>query len=383
MKSTKLTPNKTKAQAMVEFAIALPILLMLLYGILEAGRLLFLYSTIVTASRQAVRYGSTTGSGGDFTSEGGPDNRTVSRFQDCYGIRRAANRADFLNAFDHTGTDIVIEYDNGPTPSVFDTCDGNADSGVIASTANTTRLVVTIKGDFFPIVPKLVPFIERSEAKGDPIEAKSARTILVAVSIQVTAPPQTWLPSTPTFTFTPTKTPTSTPTKTPTSTATATSGFTSTSTPIPSSTLSPTITTTPTIFLSPTNTPTTVANCAMTHGAIQISGNTMTLTITSPVPSPVEIQDIFVMWNSDKGHQTGGDKTLKLQSVSLGGVIWNGTSNGPSVTINPSPAAFIPAGTSTLTFTFNQSYDNFDFTEEILINLAAPGCTGSPIHVTK
>ena len=43
MKSKKFARSKNKAQAMVEFAIALPILLMLLYGILEAGRLLFLY----------------------------------------------------------------------------------------------------------------------------------------------------------------------------------------------------------------------------------------------------------------------------------------------------------------------------------------------------
>ena len=63
MKLKKITPQKNRAQAMVEFAIALPILLMLLYGMLEAGRLLFIYSTIVTASRQAVRYGSATGIG--------------------------------------------------------------------------------------------------------------------------------------------------------------------------------------------------------------------------------------------------------------------------------------------------------------------------------
>jgi Flp pilus assembly protein TadG len=61
MKSNKFTPRKNTAQAMVEFAIVLPILLLLLYGLLEAGRLLFMYSTIVTASRQAARYGSTTG----------------------------------------------------------------------------------------------------------------------------------------------------------------------------------------------------------------------------------------------------------------------------------------------------------------------------------
>ena len=61
MKMKKNFEGKKPAQAMVEFAIALPVLLLLLYGILEAGRLLFLYSTVVTASRQAVRYGSATG----------------------------------------------------------------------------------------------------------------------------------------------------------------------------------------------------------------------------------------------------------------------------------------------------------------------------------
>ena len=65
MKWKKLNPKKSKAQAMVEFALALPLLLLLLYGILETGRLLFMYSTVVTASRQAVRYGSATGTGNE------------------------------------------------------------------------------------------------------------------------------------------------------------------------------------------------------------------------------------------------------------------------------------------------------------------------------
>lgn len=181
MKSRNLRNKKSSAQAMVEFAIALPILLMLLYGILEAGRLLFLYSTVVTASRQAVRYGSATGLG-----SGG-----VPQYQNCDGIRAAANKVDYLNAFDHTGSDIVINYDNGPgTPLLsFSPCDGSVDLGVIPSTANTTRIIVEINGDFFPIIPRLVPFIQRSVANGNPIQGKSARTVLVAISIVVTAPP--------------------------------------------------------------------------------------------------------------------------------------------------------------------------------------------------
>src|ERR687898_3659473 len=100
MKLKKSVHGKSSAQAMVEFAIALPILLLLLYGILEAGRLLFIYSTIVTASRQAVRYGSATGQGLDYTAQGGPDNTGIPRYQDCFGFRLAAQRVDFLNAIE-------------------------------------------------------------------------------------------------------------------------------------------------------------------------------------------------------------------------------------------------------------------------------------------
>src|SRR5688572_7748911 len=159
MKSKRYLPKKNRAQAMVEFAIALPILLMLLYGILEAGRLLFLYSTIVTASRQAVRYGSATGIG-----TGG-----VLRYQDCAGIRAAANRADFLNAFDDN--DIHIYHDDGPDPNSpgnvlneVEYCTGSVDPNFTPNSNNRTRISVKIAGDFFPIVPKLVPFIERSAA---------------------------------------------------------------------------------------------------------------------------------------------------------------------------------------------------------------------------
>ena len=47
-----------RAQAIVEFAIVLPILLMLLVGIFEVGRLIFMYAAVTNASREAARYGS-------------------------------------------------------------------------------------------------------------------------------------------------------------------------------------------------------------------------------------------------------------------------------------------------------------------------------------
>ena len=381
MKSKMYLPKKNKAQAMVEFAIALPILLMLLYGILEAGRLLFLYSTIVTASRQAVRYGSATGVG-----TGG-----VPRYQDCDGIRAAANKSDFLNAFDHTGSDIVITYDSGPgTPLLpFSPCDGSVDTGVTPSTANTTRINVEIKGDFFPIVPKLVPFIERSVANNDPILGESARTILVSISIAVTAPPQTWEASTPTYTFTPTNTPTNTPTKTPTPTLSPTPLYTNTPSLTPTRTLTPTITLSPTITRTPTLTLTPVPNCSnsINTGFITKSGSTMSMTITNPFGALL-VNDVTVTWNHDKGHQLGNDKTLALMSASLGGaVFWTDVVGAPgaSQTVVPTSSTYIPAGTSTISFTFHQPYDNWDIppTESISITLAAPGCEGVVIFRSR
>ena len=111
----------------------------------------------------------------------------------------------------------------------------------------------------------------------------------------------------------------------------------------------------------------------------------MTLTITNPNAWPLTIGDIFLVWNSDKGHLTGNDKSLILQSASLGATqFWTGSSNGPSATITPTSGGVIPANTTvTLTFSFHQTYDKSVGTEEININLSTPGCQNNPIHVTK
>lgn len=165
----KTNSTKSKAQAMVEFAIALPLLLLLLYGLLEAGRLLFMYSTVVTASRQAVRYGSATGEG----TNGAP------RYQDCIGMKNAAQNFAYLGQFDA----ITIVYDTGPGNTPYDECTGDTDLGV-PLTGNSNRVVVTVTEQFTPIVPNLVPFIQRN------ITATSARTILNSVSIVVEQPAQ-------------------------------------------------------------------------------------------------------------------------------------------------------------------------------------------------
>src|SRR5574341_1311447 len=91
-RSSRILESKKNefAQGFVEFALAVPILLMVLYGLLEVGRLLFIYSSTVTGARQAVRYGAVTG-----VSDGG-----YPRYQDCAGIRAAAQGVGFINRFE-------------------------------------------------------------------------------------------------------------------------------------------------------------------------------------------------------------------------------------------------------------------------------------------
>ncbi len=150
--------------------------------------------------------------------------------------------------------------------------------------------------------------------------------------------------------------------------------------PTPTPTHTPTVTPmfTPTFTQTASSTP--VTNCnQITAGPITISGNSMSMAITNPLTVPIQIQDVFVIWNHDKGHILGSDKTLILNFASLGSQFWSGTSDGPSVTITPAPTTYIPTATSTITFTFHQSYDSFDGSEQIIINLATNGCQSYPI----
>ena len=61
LKNLSRNRKKTLAQGIVEFALILPILLLLVLGIIEFGRLIFMYAIVTSSSREAVRYGAATG----------------------------------------------------------------------------------------------------------------------------------------------------------------------------------------------------------------------------------------------------------------------------------------------------------------------------------
>jgi hypothetical protein len=141
------------------------------------------------------------------------------------------------------------------------------------------------------------------------------------------------------------------------------------------------MTATATSTSTPTSTPTVVPGCgSITTGSIIYVNNTMSLSITNPHAS-VTVSSIQVIWDAVKGHQTGSDKTLILQSANFGTTFWSGLNDSSgNYTITPSSTLTIPGNnaTSTITFTFHQTYDNPDNGDSIKINLSTPGC--SQIH---
>lgn len=147
-------------QSMVEFVLALPVLLILIMGTMEFGRFLAIYSMTNSASREAARFGAGVGDSGPGTG---------IHYLDCDGIRAAAARVS--TALLAVGT-VVIEYDNGPgTPVFAPVCPPPG-----AQVELGTRIIVRVTANYEPVVP-FVPI--------GPIDitSETKRTILTGIDV--------------------------------------------------------------------------------------------------------------------------------------------------------------------------------------------------------
>jgi hypothetical protein len=145
----------SKGQSLIEFGLALPLLLLILLGLIETSRLVYTYSAVTTASREGARYGLSLG----FNNTG------VPHYQDCSGIRDAAIALTSIAGIEEAG--IVISYDNGPGTAVISSCP-------LSSVARGTRILVKVTTSYKPIVPLVkLPPIE--------ITSTSKRTLLVDI----------------------------------------------------------------------------------------------------------------------------------------------------------------------------------------------------------
>jgi hypothetical protein len=360
-----------RAQAIVEFMLALPVLLMLIYGIIEVGRLIFIFSSVANASRQAARYGSASGEIND-----------VAFYQDCEGIRAVANQSAFIITFE----EVNITYDRGINPDgtsiPIEGVDPNPEEDscpIEVPVRNGDRIIVQVSATYEPILT-LLPF--------DPMEvvSASARSFLISIPIVGNALPtgfaaetSTPSPAPPVFTVTrpPTIAPTSTATYIPTSPSIP--GVTPRNTEPPSPTSTATNTALPSF--TPTVTSTIISCSGLTgifHGPLVIEGNVMKMGINNQTGHVLSVAQIYLEWNHDTGHR-GEDRSLRLGKVTLDDQPpWDGDLYAPSTYIKAYYPK-IPLGESVIRFVFHQTYDIPDGTERIIIQISNPGCVNYPI----
>lgn len=126
---------------MVEFALALPIVLLIVFGIIEFGYMLFVWSSVNTASRNAARYGIAVGEvGGEL------------RYYDCDGIIDAG-----LDPGRYAGilaSEFTISYDSGPDSSspLYADCATLAAEGGDDDIVFGDRINVTVAHEYRPLV---------------------------------------------------------------------------------------------------------------------------------------------------------------------------------------------------------------------------------------
>ena len=177
---------------MVEFMLVLPVLIIILYGIIEFSRLIFIFASVSNASRQAARYGAGAGEINDGTTF----------YQDCDGIREVANESAILTEFE----DINITYDRGLTedgdqvPILDISPDPDSDTCPIEDNLiqNGDRIIVQVTANYEPIIP-ILPLDPMS------IVSANARTFLISIPIFGSAMPTGFRAESPT----PSKVPTS------------------------------------------------------------------------------------------------------------------------------------------------------------------------------
>lgn len=157
--------RKSRGQALVEFALVLPIILTLFGGIIDFGWVVFNYAQLYNGLREGLRYGSVPG----FT--------TPYQYYQCDAIRQKIR--DVANASGIQASNITITYDNGdPTIPPLGSCPAGHASAIIG-----TDIPGEIKaGDRLFIdlninVQFLSPFLKPIVPNGIPIHLRAARSL--------------------------------------------------------------------------------------------------------------------------------------------------------------------------------------------------------------
>ncbi len=319
--------NANRSQGVVEFALALPILLMLLFGIIDFSLLFSAWLLIQNMSRQAVRYAVT----GEYNPAYCTAGCTTSADEDQARLRSIHDRAEnYLSGLlvDQSAT---LESEPGYLDiTVCSSPDFQTFIGVMGSATNYSKCkrlsdnvfmqdpggpgdAVIIMVDFNH--PYMTPFINKIWPMVHLVSAQQGIIEKFRITRALSSPPAIYMGSpTPSMTFTITLSPTNTATFT----------------------ITPTPTETPTATVTDTPTPTATPECELftfTSGTFLLTTNgpshpRANITISNASAQDTYIQNLVFDWAAYRA----ADPTQALANIIFGGSTISSVESGfPSV----------------------------------------------------
>ncbi len=311
--------RKLRGQTIVEFALMLPVFLLMLYGIIEFSRYMQAYLTVQHAAREGARYAIT---GRSITGD------PADRPQSIVTVTRRAAAGLLITPSNDTPA-----YEANPSiPGLLDVW-LNPEDAVNPATRpkpfTPEPITVTVTYNYEPIVPVNLNVLGNNITIIPPVLTVVGRATMLVERIDRVTPVVEG--SLPTSGPTPTAGPTNTPGPSPTASNTPTPSKTPTITPTPSQTPIPTDTPLP----SPT------PPCNITAGAISVGNDKITMSIDNQMASNAVIASIYVSWPSQnkelKEIKLSGDKIAQPNDTSPPTTVSGGWQGGTG-------ARTIPAG---------------------------------------
>lgn len=136
-----------RGQSLVEFALILPLFVLLLAAVFDVARFMTIHGAAVTASREGARYGAAVGDSGG-----------TPHYADCAGIRAAVrNATDTLVAI--ADAQIQISYDDGAGNPRTQACAPHGTGPVAGAIENLDRVLVQVTVTYDAVTPVLTNII--------------------------------------------------------------------------------------------------------------------------------------------------------------------------------------------------------------------------------
>ncbi len=151
--------NGAGGQSLVEFALVIPIIILLVVGFFEIGRAVFAYNTLANAARQAVRVAAVNQIASVTDCD---ESRPIEDpYEPHWSIRGCAIAA--ASTLGITTANISISYSAPPSTTV--TCSPTLHVGCIASVTVTYAYTIST-----PFVNRLIGSISMSQTSQMPVE---------------------------------------------------------------------------------------------------------------------------------------------------------------------------------------------------------------------